>query len=236
MTETEAHRFTQSEVFGARSAHAQIYANAGNRMAAQLMPPSAITILDVGCGAGDNARLLRTQNTARQITGITLNRAEAELAAADCAAVHVADATSVNLDSLGGPFDAILFSHVLEHVSEPTAVLERFLGCLNPKGSVIIIVPNVLQWRIRLQLMLGHFDCPDHGVLDRTHLRFFTPRTVVRELISPVHQLRLDQIVLNGSVPLAFLRRSLLSNEVRSHLDRFGARMAPANRYVASDG
>jgi SAM-dependent methyltransferase len=201
------------------SPSAKVYTNAGNPLVAKLVPPTAMTILDVGCGAGDNARLLLNQSPSRRITGLTYSPTEARLAETVCETVHIADVTTVDPKRLGGPFDAIIFSHVLEHVAEPAIVFERLLPCLASRGAVIILVPNVLQWRTRWQFLRGRFEYTEFGVLDRTHLRFYTPQSAIAELVKPIAGVQLDNVAYNGSAPLGPFRRRLLPSAFRKWID-----------------
>ncbi len=73
-----------------------------------------------------------------------------------------------------GEFDYILLADVLEHLKDPGGLLRRVVPCLNDGGEIIISIPNVAHLFVRLRLMLGHFEYQDRGILDRTHLRFFT--------------------------------------------------------------
>jgi hypothetical protein len=83
--------------------------------------------------------------------------------------------------SLGGRrFDLILFADVLEHTAHPEAVLRRLLPYLEEDGHVIVSLPNVAAWTVRLGLLAGHFDYEQSGILDDTHLRFFTRESAVR--------------------------------------------------------
>jgi 2-polyprenyl-3-methyl-5-hydroxy-6-metoxy-1,4-benzoquinol methylase len=81
-----------------------------------------------------------------------------------------------------GPFDVVLAGDVLEHVREPGRVLEQAHRILAPRGALIVSVPNVGHWYVRGRMLLGMFDYDQRGPLDRTHVRFFTRRTVEREL------------------------------------------------------
>lgn len=71
-------------------------------------------------------------------------------------------------------FDYILFADVLEHLRDPEAVLKRALPSLKAGGKVIVSVPNIANLVMRLSLLAGRFDYTERGILDRTHLRFFT--------------------------------------------------------------
>ena len=77
-------------------------------------------------------------------------------------------------------FDGLIFSDVLEHVYDPRGTLEKYLEYVKPGGRVFISVPNAVVWTNRLRLMCGRVEYADTGVMDRTHIRFFTFRTARR--------------------------------------------------------
>jgi 2-polyprenyl-3-methyl-5-hydroxy-6-metoxy-1,4-benzoquinol methylase len=79
-------------------------------------------------------------------------------------------------------FDKILLLDILEHLVDPAAILRECRRLLRPGGQLIVSVPNVANISVRLLLLLGRFDYMERGILDRTHLRFFTRRTI-RELL-----------------------------------------------------
>jgi SAM-dependent methyltransferase len=80
-------------------------------------------------------------------------------------------------------FDVIVFADVLEHFVEPLEVLTMAKRRLKPGGRIVISIPNVAHLTVRLQLLLGSFNYTDRGILDRTHLHFYTKRSL-REMIS----------------------------------------------------
>jgi SAM-dependent methyltransferase len=76
---------------------------------------------------------------------------------------------------IDGRFDAVLFMHVLEHLADPWAALARARERIKAGGIVISLLPNIAAWRVRKDLFFhGRFDYAETGILDRTHLRFFT--------------------------------------------------------------
>src|SRR5206468_5252051 len=79
---------------------------------------------------------------------------------------------------LEAPFDAIVYADVLEHLTDPLRVISDLDRHLAPDGFVIVSVPNIAHLYIRLLLLFGRFDYIDRGILDRTHLRFFTARSL----------------------------------------------------------
>ena len=87
------------------------------------------------------------------------------------------------IPEVAGPFDAIVYGDVLEHLVDPLRVLVELDRALAADGFVVISVPNIAHLYIRLLLLVGRFDYVDRGILDNTHLRFFTERSV-RALIA----------------------------------------------------
>ncbi len=85
-----------------------------------------------------------------------------------------------SLVDLDRPFDVIVCADVLEHLAEPERVLASVRRWLAPGGLLLVSVPNVANAAIRLSLLAGRFEYSDKGILDRTHLRFFTRRSARR--------------------------------------------------------
>jgi len=135
--------------------------------------------LDVGAADGFLSELLTRQGW--QVTALERDPAQAAKARGRCHEVIVADLDAA-APKLSGAFDAIVYGDVLEHLSDPGAVLRALDQTLAPRGTVIVSVPNVAHLWVRLSLLAGRFDYADRGILDRTHLRFFTRRTL-RELL-----------------------------------------------------
>ena len=205
----------------------KIYRNHGNTDVVALIDASATNILDVGCGAGDNAALLRKRHPHQRIYGITGSREEGELASRHLDGHWVADLEDglPELEELW--FDSILFSHVLEHLRDPAALLNRLTSRLSPGGSCVIAIPNVLYWRERLEFLKGRFEYQETGTLDTTHLRFFTYHTATRLLFSKTPNLRVEHVSVTGSVPLWMLRRKVLSDRVSAMIDGWGCARFP---------
>ncbi|MGH7325319.1 MAG: class I SAM-dependent methyltransferase [Candidatus Rokuibacteriota bacterium] len=132
-------------------------------------------LLDVGAADGLLSRPLTERGW--RVTAIEADPAAARKGATACDRMIVAD---LNRDApqLEGTFDAILYADILEHLIDPAAVLEMFNRHLAPGGLVVVSVPNVAHVWIRLGLLAGRFEYGDRGILDRTHLRFFTKRSL----------------------------------------------------------
>lgn len=142
---------------------------------------SGLSILDVGCGFALNSERLRSLGN--HVTGIESSAVAAANAAARIDEVIESDLRNFDQVSrrLGSRrFDVILFADVLEHLDWPLPVLKSYLQFLKPGGAVIVSVPNIGLWSMRLALLAGRFEYADTGVMDRTHLRFFTRRSARR--------------------------------------------------------
>jgi 2-polyprenyl-3-methyl-5-hydroxy-6-metoxy-1,4-benzoquinol methylase len=137
-------------------------------------------VLEIGCAAGHVTRALRHQGC--RVTGIELDAAAAEHAGQWADSVVVGDVEDVEVwKQLDGEiFDVVLFGDVLEHLKDPATALRSATGHLGPAGSVIASIPNIGHADVRIALLNGTFSYRDVGLLDRTHLRFFTGDTVRR--------------------------------------------------------
>jgi len=130
--------------------------------------------LDVGAADGFLAELLTRQGW--QVTALERDPAQAAKARGRCHEVIVADLDQA-APRLQGFFDAIVYGDVLEHLNDPLPVLVALDRALAAGGRVIVSVPNVAHLWVRLSLALGRWNYADRGILDRTHLRFFTKRS-----------------------------------------------------------
>jgi 2-polyprenyl-3-methyl-5-hydroxy-6-metoxy-1,4-benzoquinol methylase len=130
-------------------------------------------VLDVGCGFATTSEYI--QKLGNEVTGLESSAVAVEVASKRLAHVVLGDMLSADLGSR--QFDAIIFADVLEHVPWPVTALKRYLQYLAPNGSVIVSLPNVGLWSVRIAHLAGKWDYEETGVLDRTHLRFFTRKT-----------------------------------------------------------
>jgi len=148
---------------------------------AELRPhlPARPSVLDVGCGRGQQGQSVR--RLGYRVTGIERNADALRLARErldEVVDADLADAPAVTAALEGRWFEVILFADVLEHLSDPLTILRFYRRFLAPGGRIVISVPNIACWDRRLALLFGRFDYADSGVMDRTHLRFFTFRTL----------------------------------------------------------
>jgi 2-polyprenyl-3-methyl-5-hydroxy-6-metoxy-1,4-benzoquinol methylase len=204
------------------------YQNAGNPFVVALIPDEVGSILDIGCGAGDNAAMLARYRPNVSICGITVSPNEAQIAKLHMERVWICDVESeVPPELLGKQFDALVFSHVLEHLRHPEQVVARYVSFLKPNGFLVIAVPNIGNWRQRLRLLRGDFRYQSGGVMDETHLHFYTYFTADQYLLRGVPDVTVLKKQVAGSVPLWLFRRRLLPAWLRSRLDNKGSELFP---------
>jgi SAM-dependent methyltransferase len=151
----------------------------------RLIPPDAGTVLEIGCGAGALAQVYRRINPGVKWVGWDINREAIEVANSEgrCTAAVVRDIDSRDLPGPDGDpkIDVMIFGDVLEHLRDPWRALEGTCRYLKPGGLVLASIPNVGHWTVIAGLLRGEWDYQDEGLLDRTHLRFFTLKSI-REL------------------------------------------------------
>lgn len=136
--------------------------------------PHDSTVLDCGCAGGLTARAL-SEERGCVVDGAEVSAEAAATAREACRQVHVGSLEDADfVESLGSGYDRILFGDVLEHLADPGRVLELVRPRLAPEGRILISVPNVAYWRMRIHLLFGRFRYRDSGLLDRTHLRFYS--------------------------------------------------------------
>jgi len=132
-------------------------------------------LLDVGAADGLLSRLLSERGW--KVTGLEADPAAAAAGAAHCERMIVAD-LDAGIPPLEGQFDAIVCADVLEHLRDPAGALATLRRALARGGQVVISMPNVAHLWMRLSLLAGRFEYAERGILDRTHLRFYTRRTL----------------------------------------------------------
>ncbi len=150
------------------------------------MIPDDARVLDVGCHTGILGAALHKR---KQCTVIGIDSDEDALQVAEqrLNAVAITDLeepgwTNALVQVFKPDFDVVLFGDVIEHTHDPLRILKEARVLLAPNGQIIVSLPNIANLRIRLGLLRGNFDYADSGILDRTHIRFFTLRSA-RELM-----------------------------------------------------
>jgi 2-polyprenyl-3-methyl-5-hydroxy-6-metoxy-1,4-benzoquinol methylase len=199
----------------------RLYENQGLPQLVNLVDAQYHRVLDVGCGNGANMKLLAAKG--HYVAGVTLSDAEAHAVRAlgfDCIVCDIAQNT---VPFCIASFDALLFSHVLEHLAWPQDVFKGCLTLLRPGGSVYVALPNVLRLQNRFKLVTGRFRYEETGIMDRTHLRFFDFATAA-ELVEGAG-VRVTNHFGIGHFPQGALRN--IAPGLATHVDRFVSRRFP---------
>lgn len=134
-------------------------------------------ILEIGCGLGSTGEACLATGRAGFYCGVELDRKAAAIAATRLSVVHCGNVEHMDLDILGGNFDALIMSEVLEHLVDPWGVVAGLAPRLKTGALVFASSPNVSHKQVLRALLNGRFDYTPVGVMDRTHLRWFTPAT-----------------------------------------------------------
>ncbi|WP_246615769.1 class I SAM-dependent methyltransferase [Aquimarina litoralis] len=155
------------------------YDNVRQEMIAYL-PDNVNKIIDIGCGNGAFAEILK-QKTGGEVWGIEYMEEEAKIAETKLDKVFAGKCEDY-LDELPDKyFDVIYFNDVLEHLTDPYMVLGKVKHKLNPNGVVISSIPNVRYYDTFLKVLFQKdWKYEGHGVMDKTHFRFFTGKSIQR--------------------------------------------------------
>lgn len=144
-----------------------------------LIPHDAKRILDVGCNDGGFGAWAQAQSPEREVWGIEPNANQAAVARQSLSGV-VTGVYPDALDGIPGDFDCITFNHVLEHMLDPWGALSRTHDRLTRNGVVVAVIPNVRYVGLLIDLALkGKWEYQETGLLDRTHVRFFTRSSII---------------------------------------------------------
>lgn len=142
--------------------------------------PSASDVLEFGCATGYMTRALQQLDCR-----VTVVEIDGQALAQAVPYAHRALRADLNTSEdlpITEYFDRVIYADVLEHLLEPGRVLERSRRFLKPGGAVLLSIPNVAFWEIRKELLLGRFDYTERGILDRSHLHFYT-ETSLRKFV-----------------------------------------------------
>lgn len=149
---------------------------------ARLVAPGS-RVLDIGCSIGALGAYL-TRAKSCQVDGLDSVAEALEIARPHYTSVRLADLEEESLTELyqANSYDYVIFADVLEHLRQPFTTLAQASNLLNPDGKIIISVPNITYVGVSLEMMAGNFDYRDQGLLDRTHIRFFTERSMKQQV------------------------------------------------------
>lgn len=140
------------------------------------MMPHGVRVLDVGCGTG-SVTLITNRDRGNDVVAIEPDPERARIARSRGLTVHngiLDDAFMANHER----FDVVMASDVLEHTPAPVEFLGGMIRAAKPGGLILLSVPNVAHWSVRLNLLMGRFNYEAVGIMDATHLRWFTEKSL----------------------------------------------------------
>jgi methionine biosynthesis protein MetW len=188
-------------------------------------------VLDVGCGTGTLTASIK-DSFALEIIGIEPN-AERAAAARNRGLSIFQEPLSEKFFAAHGLFDFIIFADVLEHLANPDEMVFVARKGLRPGGSLIVSVPNVAHWFVRLDLLRGRFEYRETGIMDATHLRWFTRDALLAwlgrlgfEITGFTTTVNIDLPEYGERLPWKYLSRPFKTRLVRTLARRFPALFA----------
>lgn len=168
------------------------------------VPKTARRILDIGCGAGTMGKQLK-QMIDCEVIGITNIESEVTTGSQWLDRVILYDLNEKPFPSHQlGEFDCIICCHILEHLYQPQDLLDQIKPSIKSNGVLVVAIPNILFWKQRLEFLKGRFEYADHGLMDRTHFRFFDWKTAHKLLEDNGYNVLNSEA--NGSVQLPIIR------------------------------
>lgn len=143
-----------------------------------LVNPASRTILDVGCASGTLGAQVK-EALGAEVWGVEIVEDIARQAEERLDRVLTGSIEDVLPLLPDQYFDTVIFADVLEHLADPYSVVKRIKSKLSRNGEIVASIPNVRHWSVVKDLLEGRWDYQDAGILDRTHLRFFTRKSVI---------------------------------------------------------
>ena len=148
----------------------------------RLIPSQAKSILEVGCAGGMTGKVLKEKGF-EEIVGIEVNEAVAQTGRSYYDKLIIGDVEKIILPFEKEHFDCILYGDVLEHLVDPWQVLKNHHTLLKREGTIICSIPNLRHYQVIKKLVFkGKWEYTEGGIMDKTHLRFFTLDSIRRML------------------------------------------------------
>jgi SAM-dependent methyltransferase len=208
--------------------HPESYHDGFNEYLFAAVPSSARRILEVGCARGRLGHELKRQDPGRYVAGVELDPEAAEAARARLDDVFVLDVQGDLPPVEPGSLDCLVLGDVLEHLVDPEAVLRRYRDLLHPEGLVLVSVPNIQHYSIIKNLLRGDFMYQPAGLLDATHLRFFTYMTFAKLMLDAGFLPRIEHRIRSGEAQQLVEPAAPLLQHCRVHPD---AALEPLDTY-----
>lgn len=157
------------------------YFNSARIEALKLVRNKNNRILDLGCGTGHTGKELKKLGLAKEVIGVELFEDAAKEAKSNLDRIIVGNIEEIELPFEKNSFDYILAMDILEHLYDPWRIISTTKKFLKKDGTLIVSIPNVQNWRLLRDLVFkGEWKYVDQGLLDKTHIRFFTRKSLLR--------------------------------------------------------
>lgn len=157
------------------------YYNSVNPELFSLLPLSAKLIIEIGCGAGALGKQYKILNPFCQYIGVEFFAEAANIATTRLDKVIIQNVENLDLKTENIPensVDCFVYGDVLEHLIDPWQVLQNHVKFLKDDGVILACIPNVQHWTLLVDLLRGKWEYQNQGLLDKTHLRFFTLESI----------------------------------------------------------
>lgn len=163
-----------------------------------LIPEGPHKVFDLGCATGRVGLKLRELKKASEVIGMEIYQPAAQEAQKHYNKIYIADIEAIELEYYEY-FDYVICGDILEHLRDPWTVLKRIHKWLKKEGLIIVSIPNIRYWRVlRNLLFYGRWDYVEAGILDNTHLRFFTRKSFIEGLKRERFIIEHQEMVING--------------------------------------
>lgn len=145
------------------------------------IPKDSMSLIEIGCSSGALAREFKAIQPKCDYLGVEIDHSYAQLAKRycdDCLVLDIEEAPdSFFLEN--SHRDCWIFGDSLEHFKDPWGILLKIRNVIPSNGVVVVCIPNAQHWSIQVKLAVGDFRYQEQGLLDRTHLRWFTRQTII---------------------------------------------------------
>jgi 2-polyprenyl-3-methyl-5-hydroxy-6-metoxy-1,4-benzoquinol methylase len=179
------------------------------------------TVLEAGCATGYMTKIIKNDLHCN-VTCLEVDPEAAEIAKAYCDQIIVGDIEGIDFSAHFSKeqFDTIIFADVLEHLRYPQNVLTSLLPYLKKDGNLLISIPNISHASVVLNLILGNFEYTRYGLLDETHLRFYTKENFTNLLnMAGYNVIEIDRVIfIPEEAPLLQINTSTFPKELLNFL------------------
>lgn len=160
-----------------------------------LLVPKNSRVLELSCATGCIGEFLEN-SLGCKVTGVEIDKKSAKIASHKISKVIVGDLEDEKVQAKileQQKFDVIFASAILEHLKQPEKIIKNLVISLKDDGFIIITLPNIAYWRVRFYLLFGRFNYTNSGILDKTHLKFFTVKSAI-QFIEKDCKLKIDKL------------------------------------------